>query len=257
MFHIPDTETKLKLLTGLFCLAILAGCGGDVQSSMPTSTPTVIPTETAAPTPTPEPAGPTILVPALDVPPPTLDGTILPEEWDQAKATLFDNGSELLLMRSGETLYLAIRASNPGIITGNVYLLQGNEVSILHSSAALGTAKYQKGEEGWELIQNFSWRCRSTGFGEAALAERAAFLEEEGWLAGNARMGTPNEQEYRISIGEDLSALAVIYLQGSDLTVYSYPADLADDSMQPFPGGIPEQMQLNTELWARIELIDN
>lgn len=157
-----------------------------------------------------------------------LDGTILPDEWEAAVIEPFADGSELLLMQDGEFLYVGIRANEAGTIAGNVFIQRGDEIQILHSSAALGTAIYRKGEENWQQVQDFTWRCRSTGNTETALAERAEFLAEEGWLAANGLMGTPNELEYQIKIPVQDFHLAVVYIKSSPpYDKVSWPHSLA------------------------------
>ncbi len=203
--------------------------------------PTPSATNTLFPTSTPAPAAPTI------------DGTISPGEWDDASIETFADGSELLLMHAGGYLYLGIRANTPGMIVGNVFINRGDEIVTLHSSAALGTAIYQKGEDNWRQIQNFTWQCRNTSDSESAQAERAEFLLEEGWVAANSRMGTPEELEYRIEMAEDTLRLAVNFIRASNPNEkIPWPADLDDDCIKPTPGGLPPEMQFSPELWGMI-----
>ena len=159
-------------------------------------------------------------------------------------------------MHAGGYLYLGIRASTPGMIAGNVFINRGDEIAILHASAALGTALYQQGEGGWHQIQDFAWRCRSTGQGDAAQAERDAFLQQEGWVAANSRMGTPEELEYRIEIGDDdLLRLAVNFISTSNTDVkIPWPPDLEDDCIQPTPGGLPDIFNFSPEQWGTLEV---
>jgi hypothetical protein len=184
-----------------------------------------------------------------------LDGVISPDEWDSASVALFGDGSELLLMHADEFLYLGIRSSTPDMIVGNIYLMRGDRVSVLHSSAALGTAIFQHTGDRWKRVQNFTWRCRDIGFSDASQAARVEFLQQEGWLAANARMGTPNELEYQIELAESISAIAVNILQA--LEPNPFPTGLDDDCVQAFPGGIPEEMHFSIEDWVKLELEEN
>jgi len=187
--------------------------------------------------------------------PPTIDGTQSPGEWDEAAVETFADGSQLLLMQVGDYLYLGIRANESGMIAGNVYIHRDDEIAILHTSAALGTAIYQKGEAGWQQIQDFTWRCRNTGTSESAQAERAEFLQGEGWLAANGRMGTPNELEYQIKISEPNFRLAVAIIRSSyPYEKVPWPAHLDDDCILPTPGGLPADLHFSPDQWARLEL---
>ena len=187
--------------------------------------------------------------------PPTIDGSITPGEWEVATVETFADGSELLLMQSEGYLYLGIRSNSPGMIAGNVFIQRNEKIAILHTSAALGTAIYQKGEETWHQIQNFTWRCRDTSNSDIAKAERDAFLLEEGWVAANSRMGTPEELEYRIEITEETLHMAVNFIRASNPNEkIPWPSHLDDDCIKPTPGGLPEDLDFSPEQWVILEV---
>jgi hypothetical protein len=94
-------------------------------------------------------------------------------------------------MQADGYLYLGIRSKTPGMIASNVFIQRDEEVEILHTSAALGTAVYQIKMDGWHQIQDFTWRCRDTSNSENAKAEREEFLLEEGWVGVNTWLGIP------------------------------------------------------------------
>ncbi|MCJ7622410.1 MAG: formylglycine-generating enzyme family protein, partial [Anaerolineaceae bacterium] len=144
--------------------------------------------------------------------PPIIDGTMSFGEWDNATVESFTDGSELFLIHADGYLYLGIQAETADMIGGNIFINRGDEIVILHSSAALGTAIYQKAEDSWQQIQDFNWRCRETDRSDAAQTAHDAFLQQEGWLAANSRMGNPNELEYQIEMPEKNIRLAVIFL---------------------------------------------
>jgi len=188
--------------------------------------------------------------------PPAIDGIIAPEEWEGARQELFLDGSELFLLHAGGYLYLGIRASTPDMIVGNIFVERGDEIAILHSSAALGTAVYQRGTDGWQQVRDFSWSCRDTSASEAARAERAAFLETEGWVAANSRMGNPNELEYQMKIPEDTMRLAVVFLRASDPNEkIPWPIDLQDNCTRPTSGGLPKTMDFSPGQWGMLTFV--
>jgi hypothetical protein len=237
----------------ILLIAFLSGgCQQDNDSSISAAP------GTAAPEIATEAAVPLTEQSAIRVPEgkaPTIDGALSPGEWDNAVVEIFSDGSELLLMHSEGYLYLGIRANTPEMIAGNVFIDRGDEIAILHVSAALGTALYERGEDAWYQTQAFVWRCRNTGFSEQAQAEREAFLEEEHWVSVNGRMGTPNELEYQIEISEETLRLAVNFIRGSapDVKVH-WPRDLEDDCILPTPGGLPEQLHLSPNTWAAVSV---
>jgi len=176
-----------------------------------------------------------------------------PGEWDQARVEAFADGSELFLMHDQGYLYLGIRSKTPEMIVGNIFLNEGDKVRILHTSAALGTAVYQREVESWQQTQAFNWRCRQTDKSDAAQAERDAFLQNEGWVSINSRMGTPNELEYKIRVSGTSIRLAANLLRSSTPDVkVPWPPDLDDDCVKPTPGGLPAGMHFSTDQWAAI-----
>jgi len=108
---------------------------------------------------------------------PAIDGAIGDGEWDKATVTTMTDGSSLLWMRHGRTLYVAVDGSTIGAV--NLTLAIDDDIWILHSSAALGSARYQRGGPDWTLAHGFSWCCRNATDSTA----RLALLEQEGWQA--------------------------------------------------------------------------
>jgi formylglycine-generating enzyme required for sulfatase activity len=189
--------------------------------------------------------------------PPILDGTISSGEWDLASVDTFADGNEIRLMQAGEFLYLGLRAKESGTIAGNVFIKQDDQIRILHSSAALGTAKFIKEDMHWQKVQDFSWRCRSTGNSQSDRDERVDFLLEENWLAANGRMGTPNELEYQIKIPNQSFKMAVVYIKAyPPYEKIAWPDMLEDDCIEPSQGGLPEEMRFSPEQWIMFDLID-
>jgi len=254
MNHGIFTRIAVIVLASLLIL-FASGCQGDSSSSI-----TVTP---VSPTPAPPTELPTSSIDrsTITVPqgePPVIDGTISPGEWDSASVETFSDGSELLLVNSEGYLYVGIRAKGPEMITGNVFINRGNQIAVLHSSAALGTALYEEGIESWQQTQAFDWCCRMTGKGEAARAERDDFLMEEHWVTTNARTGSPNEHEYQIEVSNETLRLAVNYIKVSEPnSKIPFPKDLDDDCIKPTPGGLPEQLHFVPDKWAVISLIDS
>ena len=249
----------LVLFTAAWLLPSLSGCG---QSTPTVQTPTEssLPQPTAKNSPTPDENedGAEIASPLVTVPvgiAPTIDGTLSPGEWDSATVESFADGSQLFLLQAGEFMYVGIRAHESGLIAGNVFISRGDQIEILHTSAALGTAIYQQGVDGWQQTQDFTWRCRNTGDSEAAKAERTEFLQNEGWLAANGLMGTRNELEYQIKIPDQDFRLAIVYIKATyPYDKVPWPANLNDDCAQPSSGELPAVMQFSPAQWARLGL---
>lgn len=166
------------------------------------------------------------------------------------------DGSEILLLRRENNLYLAIRANTTDMVVGNVFINQGDEVAILHVSAALGTAVYHQETGTWQQARGFEWCCRDSSDSSNALAEREAFRQQENWISVNARVGTPNELEYQIEVESDHLHLAVNYLKvtsNPNDEKIAWPPDLFDDVIKPTPGGLPMQFFFSTDRWGRLD----
>ena len=187
--------------------------------------------------------------------PQAIDGTISQGEWDLAVSETFPDNSELLMMYSDGYLYVGIRANTAEMIVGNIHLNYGDEISILHASAALGTAIYQKQVDDWQQLQGFSWCCRSSNLSETNQAEMNTLLENDHWLATNSRIGTPNEIEYQIEIEHESIQMAVNYIKVSEPNLkIPWPSNLNDDCIKQTPGGLPDQMHFSPDKWVTIVL---
>jgi hypothetical protein len=189
--------------------------------------------------------------PTVTSSPITIDGTIFPGEWSQGSAFEFPDSSQLFLIKEAETLYLAVIGSRPGTLGGNIFLSREDKAQILHISAALGTAEYLRVGEGWSLERNFDWQNRTVGNGEAALEERKAYLEAEGWTAPNALTGVANHLEMQIELEPGTRIAVSLYRPGSQ-TMIVWPAGLEDDTGQVYSDGLPLTLFLETDKWFQI-----
>jgi hypothetical protein len=187
---------------------------------------------------------------------PTIDGTFSPDEWAGARQEALSDGSELYLLHDGDYLYLGLRSATRGNGVVSICLDRGQAVAVLHSSAALGTAVYEPDGEEWQQTRPFAWKCRSIDKSAAAQQERDRYLEQEGWLANNGNMGTPEEVEYRIAMPEGGLRLAVTYLgPPSYNSVAAWPASLNDGcrNLQLITGPIPKRLEFAPGTWVAVQ----
>ena len=177
--------------------------------AQPTSTPTEIlltptltenipaPTSQSTETSLPPTAEPEVEASEIVVPAGTeaiIDGVLSADEWEPAIQIDLDDESQLFLMHAGGYLYLGMRGK-PEPVT-SICLDQTEQVSILHSSAAIGTAVYQLGDGVWELLREFEWCCRETTDSPQAQKALGTHLQDEAWVANNGRVGVPEEIEF-------------------------------------------------------------
>ncbi len=183
-------------------------------------------------------------------PNPVIDGSIRPGEWEGSLSSLSDNGSELHLLRKGDYLYLALRSVPLELVSGNVFIQAGNEIWILHTSAALGTAIYQQQGEKWIKTSDFEWCCRSRADTSSALAMREGFYQTEGWLGINSFNGVEGELEYMIELDGSEIFLAVNITSAADPEQKQvWPAGIMDGPAMVLSGEFPEVMDFSPEFW--------
>jgi hypothetical protein len=240
-----------KTLAFFAFLLLVTGCSAEQQpAAVSEEAPATV---LLSPAPTNEPTTKsTISVPQGY--PATIDGVLSPGEWDEALVINLANG-DLLLMHAGGYLYLGIRSDRLGL--GSICVNWHDEISILHSSAALGTATYVQSGSTWRKIRDFSWTNRSTSNSRQALAERQEHLERENWLASNGRMGDKNEMEYQVALTQDELILGVTYLMSPEYETTDYwPATLADGCRHftPSPDGPPLTVTFKPETWTVIQV---
>jgi len=238
----------IAILTVTLPLMVISGCQNNNASSVTAQVTSTITVPVVSPK-----AETTITVPRGTSP--TMDGTLSSGEWESARVETFLDGGELLLMHNEGYLFLGIRANTPDMIVGNIFVERGDEIAVLHTSAALGTAIYQIDGDVWQQTQGFSWCCRSTNSNDAAQAERDVFLQQEHWVSINTRMGTPQELEYQIEMTGETLRLAVTFMMSSGTNQkFSWPNDLTDACMQSFEGGFPLQLQFSSDTWETITI---
>jgi hypothetical protein len=151
-------------------------------------------------------------------------------------------------MHSDGYLYVGIDSGTMGY--GSICIAQDDQVSVLHASAALGTAIFVREEDDWRRIRQFSWCCRETVPGP----RQEQHLEEEGWLASIVYMGISDEMEYQIVMPSDGLVMAVVHQTGQSVTsALRWPETINDDCLGLV--GIlddpPERLDFSPETWPR------
>jgi len=274
------TRSNTIIVIMVSSLIIGAGCAPTSTPSQPTapqptiaqpsSTPTeifptpmlteILPAPTSQPAETFLPPTAELEVEASEIVVPAgneaiIDGVLSADEWEAAIQIDLDDESQLFLMHAGGYLYLGMRGK-PEPVT-SICLDQTEQVSILHSSAAIGTAVYQIGDGVWELVREFEWCCRETTDSPQAQEALGTYLQDEGWVANNGRVGVLEEIEFQLAM-PDISLRLAVNSIGPPYyrSVLSWPNDLADDcgSLEMITGSIPEQAQFSLEEWVTLSI---
>jgi hypothetical protein len=233
-------------------LVVLAGCNSE------TLQPTIIPSPSDTPMNIPTPSiTQETLTDELTFIAPTgnaaiIDGRIMPDEWGEAARVKLAYG-ELLLMQDGDYLYVGISSDYLGL--GSVCIYLDEKISVLHSSAALGTATYAENDGSWQKTGDFVWSNRETSMSQSAQQARQRHLETNNWVASNGNMGERGEMEYQIAMTDGAVRLAVTYLMSPEYTTTDFwPETLADGCryFEPLPGDAPEIVNFAPETWMRV-----
>jgi hypothetical protein len=181
----------------------------------------------------------------------TIDGVLSLEEWEGAIAASTADGGELMLMHDGDSLFVGIRSRRRGY--GSLCLGRPDEILVLHSSAALGTAVYRKEGGHWKRARQFSYCCRA----REESAERQELLRKDGWMASIGLMGSPEEMEYQLALKGDEVPLAVVYQMGTNReTAHWWPESLEDDclGLTFIEEDPPEVLDFFPETWLRVRI---
>lgn len=202
-------------------------------------------TTTTLPSTTTAPPSPDRTLPVPEHAAPAIDGVIVDGEWDGATETTLTDGSSLVLMRSNETLYVALRGHSLGAV--NLAIATTDVVWILHSSAALGSVLYSEADEAWTLIHDFDWCCRGAN-NEAA---RLALLENEGWQANIGFAGDPGTVEYEVTLPWSDAAVAVSY-QTEDTEPAFLPTDLTTEAKADLIGPFTDARRFHLGEWYHL-----
>lgn len=211
-----------------------------------------------------EPAGPLVIAKGNVV---TVDGTIGAEEWKEAKAVKV-GGNEYLFQTDGEFLCIAVRGVKQAILTVAIESEKG--VRVLHASASLGEAGYEKRDGGYARTSGFEWTCsdNSKAAEDARAKEREEHLATKGWVGATIGRGEHQPEmkirlsELRGAASQDGAAITVnvfsAMAMGKDKGKAGdrWPEDVRDDTtaMGLRMGNAPEKAGFAVETWKRIAI---
>jgi hypothetical protein len=159
------------------------------------------------------------------------------------------DGATLRLMHHDEILYLAVMGDAVGAV--NVVMAVDDQVSILHSSAALGSALYLATETTWVLEHGYAWCCRS----KTDTSAQVELFGDERWQANIGWVGDPGVVEYAVAFPWGGAALAVSSIRDDDDKGY-WPANLSEPARDQLLDIPPEEQAFHIEEWTRITPAD-
>lgn len=161
------------------------------------------------------------------------------------------------LKHDGEYLYVLIESDRDGF--ASLCVERAASISILHASAALGTAEYTGHFGNAQLARPFHFELRDTGTSLEARKARRTFLAQELWFANASRTGN-SPREFQISL--DIAAehgripLAVTFYSPDDGIVAYWPEDLSDAcrSIEVVKGQTPPRLAFAPHRWPVVTI---
>ena len=183
-------------------------------------------------------------LPAVRVPP-VIDGVIGPNEWAGARRERLTHGSEVLLLRLGQQLYVGVVGSArgyPSLCIGDF-----EQTEILHASAALGSAVYARAGQRWLRRDAFEWRLRAAS---PPAIERELFFRQYGWLS-TASSTEASAREFHIALRRHRRFLGVTFLSTDTMQSEYWPSTMRDEcsNLELLRGDAPKTLRFEPSSW--------
>ena len=162
-------------------------------------------------------------------------------------------GGEVTLRQDGDDLRVTVTGPRAGLAS----LCVGDEsrVRILHASAALGEAAYERSGETWVRKSNFEFKLRDTRTGPPTEADRTLYLSTMGWVANASRGGDPT-RAFTVRLSERIRFVGVTFLAtDAPMALSHWPASMDDGcrEMEVAQGYLPDRAQFRPAAWHRIK----
>jgi hypothetical protein len=170
----------------------------------------------------------------------------------QPSRVTMSGGGELTRTRDADTMLITIAGPRPGL--AHLCVADDTRVRILHASAAVGEAVYERDGESWRLKSGFDFKLRDRRDALPSAADKQTFLSATGWLANADNSGkAPREFSLRLTPG--LRSVAAAFLAIDEpMAVSHWPATVADDciALKMVQGYLPPQARFNPSTWHRL-----
>lgn len=188
----------------------------------------------------------------------TIDGRVDGTEWSNALRVEHPAGTVVRFLRDASHLYVAISSERPGF--ASMCVAVGDDVHVLHASAALGAVTYRRSGETWQSADTaFLYGMRNTALDEAARSQRVAYLNEHGWVGSTVRMSDGQSQEMQIAFSRFAPPFRIA--MGRWLftnNVESWPSTITNTShdgciaQRLVNGYVPQGLRFNSMNWVTI-----
>ena len=168
-------------------------------------------------------------------------------------AARLEGGGDVAVRRAGDALHVTVTGPRAGLAS----LCVGNEsrVRILHASAAVGDALYERTGDAWVLKRGFEWKLRDSGTGLPAAEASDEFFAASGWTANPSRRGAPR-RDFTIALSADVLFVGVAFLStGDPMAVSHWPSSIDDDcrAVKVAQGYLPETARFTPQRWHKVQ----
>lgn len=158
-------------------------------------------------------------------------------------------GGTVSLRRDGDRLLVTV--TGPGAGLASLCLGDESRVRILHASAAIGQATYEKSGASWALSERFVFTLRETRTGPPPDADQRAYFDATGWVANANNAGTA-PREFAIRVDPRARFLGVaFYTTSGPGTVSYWPPTMSDDcaAVKVAQGFLPATASFRPDTW--------
>jgi hypothetical protein len=167
-----------------------------------------------------------------------------------AAAAPMTGGGDVTITPDGDLWRVTVTGPRAGL--ASLCLAEGSRVRILHASAAVGEAVYERAGDEWKLVSGFEFKLRDSRKGPAPTdAERRDYLAAMGWVA-NADNSGESPRAFIIRSSRSPQFLGVTFLATSEpMTVSHWPASMDDGcrEIKIAQGYLPPTARFQPERW--------
>ena len=162
-------------------------------------------------------------------------------------------GGEVTMRQDGDDLRVTVTGPRAGLAS----LCVGDEsrVRILHASAAVGEATYERSGDRWILKAGFDFKLRDTRTGPPSDADRTLYLSTMGWVANASRTGDP-VRVFTVRLSEPIRFVGITFLATDEpMAMSHWPASMDDDcrALKIAQGYLPDSALFRPMSWHRLK----
>jgi hypothetical protein len=172
-------------------------------------------------------------------------------QWPTGPQPLAGGGDVTLREQQG---VLHVTVSGPRAGLASLCVGDDTRVRILHASAAVGEAAYDRSGNTWALTSKFDFKLRDARTGPPTEQEHAGYFSTMGWVANASRAGDA-KREFRIRLSDAVQFVGVTFFTTNEpMTVSYWPASMADDcrAVKVAQGFLPETADFRPSTWQRV-----